>query len=174
MGSQGSIWQRGLAGGLGLFLLAIVWAFAAASAGAEEGQERADQGKAIFGQNCAGCHAFGRVMVGPDLQGVTQRRQESWLKVQIQSPSAHRAQNDPIAKANLEQFRIPMPDLGLTNEQVEAMLAYLKSTETKATDTAPSAIPNLYFLTLAIGGLAVAGITIIGLVVGTKRVEVRR
>ena len=96
------------------------------------------------------------------------RRQESWLKVQIQSPSVHRAQNDPIAKANLEKFGIPMPDLGLTSQQVEAVIAYLGSGQ-----TASVAIPAQYAPTLAIGVVAIVGITLIGLILGTKRVEVR-
>jgi len=151
-------------------LLAAIWASAATSASTQgEGEERVLQGEAIFGQTCAVCHTIGRgVLVGPDLEGVTGRRQESWLKVQIQSPSVHRAQNDPIAKANLEKFGIPMPDLGLTSQQVEAVIAYLGTAR-----TASVAIPAQYAPTLAIGVLAIVGITLIGLIVGTKRVEVR-
>lgn len=127
------------------------------------------QGEAIFGQKCRGCHTIGQgKLVGPDLEGVTKRRDELWLKVQIQSPSTHRAQNDPISKTNLVQFGVPMPDLGLTAEQVGAVIAYLKSAE-----KAPVTIPALYAPTLAMGVLAIVALTIIGLVVGTKRVEVR-
>jgi len=140
-----------------------MWVFAATHASTQ------GEGEGIFRQRCTACHTIGGgVLVGPDLQGVTKRREEPWLKVQIQSPSVHRAQNDPIAKANLEKFGMSMPDLGLTEQQVEAVIAYLKTAE-----TAPVAIPALYTPTLAIGVLAIAGLTLIGLIVGTKRVEVR-
>lgn len=169
MHSQRRLWQRGLVGGLGLLLVVAIWTLAVTSAGAEEGEERALQGKEVFGQRCTACHTIGRgAAVGPDLQGVTTRRQESWLKIQIQSPSVHRAQNDPISKANLEKFGMSMPDLGLSEEQVEAVIAYLKTAE-----TAPAATPALYAPTLAIGVLVIAGLTLIGLMAGTKRVEVR-
>ena len=150
-------------------LVAAMWAFAATNASADEGEEDVLQGEGIFGQRCTACHTIGRgASVGPDLEGVTKRREESWLKVQIQSPSVHRAKNDPIAKANLDKFGMSMPDLGLTEDQVEGVIAYLKSAE-----KAPVAIPALYAPTLAIGVLAIVGLTLIGLIVGTKRVEVR-
>ncbi|MBI4297141.1 MAG: cytochrome c [Chloroflexi bacterium] len=170
MRSLGRLWQRGLIGGLGLLLVVALWAIAATSAGAQtEDDERVRQGEGIFQQICATCHTIGGgVRVGPDLRGVTERREESWLKVHIQSPSIQRAQNDPIALANVEKFGMPMPDLGLTEQQVEAVIAYLGTGE-----TAPVARPALYIPTLAIGVLAIVGLTLIGIVVGTKRVEVR-
>ncbi len=126
-------------------------------------------GQAIFENTCMMCHTIGDgILVGPDLEGVTERREVSWLKVQIQSPSVHRAQNDPIAMANLEEFGLSMPDLGLTEQQVEAVIAYLNTAE-----IGPAAIPAKYIPTLVIGGLAMVGITLIGLIAGTKRVEVR-
>jgi mono/diheme cytochrome c family protein len=170
MRSRESLWKGKVVAGLGLLLVAAIWVFTATNVGAQgEGEERVLQGEAVFGQTCTACHTIGRgVLVGPDLQGVTERREESWLKVQIQSPSVHRAQNDPIAVANLEEFGMPMPDLGLTAQQVEAVIAYLETTE-----IGPAAIPAEYIPTLAIGVLGIVGLTLIGLIVGTKRVEVR-
>lgn len=128
----------------------------------------AEAGRALFQEKCGVCHTIGRgVLIGPDLQGVTERREEAWLAVHIQSPSIHHAQHDPIAVANLGKFRMRMPDLGLAESQVEAVIAYLKTPETAR------AIPGLYVPTLAIGVLAIVGLTLIGLIVGTKKVEVR-
>lgn len=170
MRSRGNLWQGGLVGGLGLLLVAGIWLLAATNAGAqEEGEERVLQGETIFRQTCSACHTIGRgTLVGPDLQGVTERREETWLKVHILSPSTQRAQNDPISLANVEKFGIPMPDLGLTEQQAEAVIAYLKTAA-----VAPVTRPTLYVPTLAIGILAIVGLTFIGLLVGTKRVEVR-
>ncbi len=126
-------------------------------------------GRDIFQEKCQVCHSIGAgKVVGPDLMGVTERREESWLKVQIQSPSVHLEQNDPIAMALLEEFRLPMPDLGLTEQQVEAVIAYLKTAEAGQAD-----IPDKYIPTLVVGILAIVGITLIGRIAGTKRVEVR-
>lgn len=163
MHSQRSLARRALVGGLGILVLASIWVLSATSASTQ------GEGESIFRQTCAVCHTVGRgALVGPDLQGVTERRQEPWLKVQIQSPSVHRAQKDPIAATNLEKFGIPMPDLGLTNQQVEAIIAYLKTAQ-----SAPVAVPAQYVPTLALGVLAIVGFTVVGLIVGTKRVEVR-
>ncbi len=126
-------------------------------------------GREIFQENCQVCHSIGGgKVVGPDLKDVTERREESWLKVQIQFPSVHLEQNDPIAMALLEEFRLPMPDLGLTEQQVEAVIAYLETAE-----IGQAAIPAKFIPTLVIGILVIVGITLIGLIAGTKRVEVR-
>ncbi|MBI2918811.1 MAG: cytochrome c [Chloroflexi bacterium] len=171
MHSQRNLGWRGLVSGL-VFLLvaAAIGAFAATSAGAQaEGEDLARQGQAIFRQTCTACHTIGAgKLIGPDLQGVTGRREASWLRVQVQSPSVHQAQNDPVAMANFEKFRMRMPDLGLTPQQVEAVIAYLQTEE-----TVPLARPALYVPILAIGALALAGLTLLGIRVGRKKVEVR-
>jgi mono/diheme cytochrome c family protein len=170
MYSRGSLWQRILVGGLVLLLGAAIWVFAPTNASAQgEGKELVLQGETVFGRSCAVCHSIGQgVLVGPDLQGVTSIREEAWLRVQIKSPSTHRAQSDPIAMSNLEEFGVSMPDLGLTEQQVEAVIAYLKTAE-----PAPVSTPAQYLPTLVIGVLAIVGFTLIGLITGIKRVEVR-
>lgn len=167
------LWERGLVVwllGLGFVLLGAIWALGATSAGAQtQGAERVQQGARIFQQTCAACHTIGAgVRVGPDLQGVTERRQESWLKVHIQSPSVHHNQNDPISVANRQQFGLPMPNLGLTDQEVEALIAHLG-----AGKPAPEAIPALYVPTLGAGVLAIVALTLLALRVATKKVEVR-
>ena len=171
MHNRGSPWQGRLARGMGLLFFAALWVFTATNISASHGDKEDNdlQGKAIFGQNCSTCHTIGRgTLVGPDLQGVTTRREQSWLRVQIKSPSVHRAQKEPIAIANLEKFGVPMPDLGLSEQQVEAIIAYLKTAE-----IAPVSRPAQYIPTLAISILAIVGLTLIGLITGTKKVEVR-
>lgn len=170
MGSRTGRGQAGFAVGVGALLAVAVWVSLAAGASVPEGgEERARQGAAIFGQRCGICHTMGRgVLIGPDLKGVTERRDGAWIAVQIKTPSAHRANNDPIAAANLAKFRMPMPDLGLSDGEVQAVIAYMAgSAET------PRERPWLFVPTLAIALLAVAGLTVAALVKSTKRVEVR-
>lgn len=171
MDNRKNLWQGRLACALGLFFFAALWVFSAASISAQGNiGEGVVQGKSTFGQSCSTCHTIGRgVLVGPDLQGVTARREEAWLRVQIKSPSVHRTQNDPISRSNFEKFGVRMPDLGLTEQQVEAVIAYLKTAE-----PAPVSTPAQYFPTLAAGVLAIVGLTLIGIIAGTKRVEVRQ
>ena len=149
--------------------LSIMTSIATASA-APLGQAASEAaGEATFGQICGACHTIGGgTRVGPDLQGVVDRREEAWLKVHILNPSVHHEQNDPTSVANREQYGLQMPDLGLTESQVEAVIAYLK-----ATITAPSVTPTLYAPTLGAGVLAIVLITMLGLYVGRKKVEVR-
>lgn len=97
-----------------------------AAGGQGQGQ---GQGQTIYRQDCASCHTIGHgSLVGPDLKGVTARRTHTWLLRWIQSPNIVLAQNDPLAKQMLGQYKnIPMPNLGLTQAQVEAIIAYLQA-----------------------------------------------
>ena len=169
MHSLGRLWQLGFSG-LVLVLCATIWVSGVVTASAQGvEEERVRQGEAKFQEVCGACHTIGRgVRVGPDLEGVTERREEEWLKVHIQSPSVQHQQNDPISVANREQYGIQMPDLGLTTQQVEAVIAYLKTGETVS-----AGIPSLYGPTLVAGVLAIVGLTLLGLRVGTKKVEAR-
>jgi mono/diheme cytochrome c family protein len=127
-----------------------------------------EEGQVLFSQRCVSCHTVGAgVKIGPDLKGVTERREEAWLTTQILAPSQH-DENDPISVANREQYGLQMPDLTLTEQQVGDVIAYLKTAT-----TAPTVIPVLYAPTLAAGVLVIIVLTLLGLRFGTKKVEVR-
>jgi protein SCO1 len=128
----------------------------------------------MFQSQCSACHTIGRgAAVGPDLQGVTDRREPGWLRVHIQSPSLHRQTNDAVAMALLAEYRIPMPDLHLQDNDVDSVLAYLTSTAAAISPGATS-FPSLYIPTLVLAALAIAGLTVLGLAAGTKKLEVTR
>jgi len=130
-----------------------------------------DEGQQLFQTRCTACHTIGGgVRVGPDLKGVTERRDLAWLRRFILGPDQMLKEGDPIARAMLQEFGIPMPNLGLTAPQVEAIIAYLQTT---AQGRSPVAPPSLYVPTLAIGLLAIIALTFVGLRAGRKRVEVR-
>lgn len=129
----------------------------------------AADGKQLFETVCVACHTIGGgVRIGPDLQRVTERRTLEWLRQFIRDPEQLRASGDSTAAANLARYGIKMPNLGLTEQQVGAVIAHLGAAE-----AAPAGQPALYLPTLALAGLAAAGITLVALVVGTKRVETR-
>lgn len=99
-------------------------------------QQSAQEGEAIFQQKCAACHTIGGgKLVGPDLEGVTARRDMQWLAEFIARPDQMIASGDPTAEALLaENNNIPMPNLGLSEAEVQALLAYLEA----GADAAPS------------------------------------
>lgn len=163
--------RRSWARGLGLLLVCALWALAVASASAQgPADERIRQGERIFQQSCASCHTIGKGdTLGPDLAGVVARRDRAWLQRWIAQPDKLLAAKDPLAVELLQKYKnLPMPNLGLTDQQVEAVLAYLGGGQ-----MASAAIPEPYLPTLTAGVLAVIALTILALRVATKQVEVR-
>ncbi|MCD4664425.1 MAG: caspase family protein [Bacteroidales bacterium] len=79
---------------------------------------------------CKACHTIGGgKLIGPDLQGVTERREEAWLIKFIQNPQAMIDAGDPIAVQVFEENnKIPMPpNSRLSEEQIKDMLLYIES-----------------------------------------------
>ncbi|MGH7529502.1 MAG: c-type cytochrome [Gemmatimonadales bacterium] len=87
----------------------------------------AQNGEALFtSRGCIGCHTIGAgVRIGPDLAGATARRELDWLRRFIKTPSSL-LDSDSAAQALLAQSGgVRMPDLRLTDEEVEALLHYI-------------------------------------------------
>ncbi|MDE3091470.1 MAG: c-type cytochrome [Chloroflexota bacterium] len=97
-----------------------------------------DEGQKIFQEKCVGCHTIGKgKLVGPDLQGVTQKQTKAWLTQWISAPDKMLAAKDPIAMQLFAEYNnIAMPNMGLTEAQVAALIAYL---ETQSAGGAPAA-----------------------------------
>ncbi len=87
-------------------------------------------GQAIFQQKCAACHHTGSErLIGPGLAGVTTRRDRAWVKQFIMQPERMLASGDSIAAALLQEYEIPMPNLGTTDAEAEALIAFLSGAE---------------------------------------------
>lgn len=94
-------------------------------------------GGQIFSSRCVACHTVGKGdTVGPDLQGVTERREIEWLKNFIQYPSKMIQEKDPIAAELLAKYKIPMIDMGLTDEEVRQVIEYLQNPDKSSTPAA--------------------------------------
>ncbi len=95
-------------------------------------------GQVIFEQKCKSCHSIGGGrIVGPDLKGITERRERDWLIRFIVSPDELIAQGDPLAKQLVEEYGIPMPNTGLSPPEAEEILVYIEAQSRGE----PSALP---------------------------------
>jgi cytochrome c2 len=90
-------------------------------------------GQALFKKICAPCHTIGvGDRVGPDLRGVTARRDRSWLSAFIQNPARLRAQRDAAALALAEKYPVVrMPALGVGQNDATDLIAYLDAEEAR-------------------------------------------
>jgi mono/diheme cytochrome c family protein len=130
-----------LAGGA---LLACVLQVSAAN-----DQQGAPPAQQLFNQKCKGCHTIGDgPLIGPDLKDVTQRRDLSWIKAFISAPDQVIASGDPIATQLVAQYKIKMPNLGLSAADVDTLVAFLSNptlsgaAPTGAASTQPTGDPQ--------------------------------
>ena len=96
----------------------------------------AQDGRAIFQNNCASCHSVTKNLTGPALAGVTSRGPWSDRKkiyAWVHNPAAFMA-NDPYTQGLKSQFggamMTPFPDL--TEKEIDAVIEYIGKTATAA------------------------------------------
>ena len=96
-----------------------------------------EDGKAVFEGLCKGCHTIGGgKLVGPDLQGLADRRTADWVRAFVLAPDKVIAGGDPIAKQLLGEYNnVPMPNLGVTEAQIGPLVTFLGYTGTAPTTT---------------------------------------
>lgn len=92
------------------------------------------EGETIFKSTCTACHTIGKgKLVGPDLKGVNKKFPEKWLIDWIRSSQTMVQKGDAKAKKIFEEnFMVPMPDNNLTDAEIKAVLAYIKSQSVEA------------------------------------------
>lgn len=97
----------------------------------------AERGAQVFkDKGCAACHNIAKAgedphrrpggkQAGPDLAGVTDRRDREWLRRWLKDPDAMRA-SDPVAISMVAQAKyVKMPNMKLSDAQIEALINYL-------------------------------------------------
>jgi len=88
------------------------------------------RGEQLYRSRCTACHLIGSddglPRVGPNLLGVVERREESWLKRWIREPDKMLAEGDALAQELYEAHgRVPMPNLRLDESEVDDIVKYM-------------------------------------------------
>jgi len=86
-----------------------------------------DRGEYLFRTRCSSCHTFGLGdTVGPDLAGVTDKRDPVWLARWLKDPDKLLAEKDPTAMQLLREYEeLVMPNLSLEDKDVAALIEYM-------------------------------------------------
>ena len=111
----------------------MAWGSVAQAQGVTVDANLAKKGKSIFtNRGCGTCHSIGKgVLAGPDLAGVTQRRDMTWLKSWLKDPAAMLA-SDSIAQALLAEAKgVKMPNVKLQDQEIEALIHYMAQESAK-------------------------------------------
>jgi cytochrome oxidase Cu insertion factor (SCO1/SenC/PrrC family) len=97
-------------------------------------------GESLFRTRCSACHTIGegdllgpnKEKLGPDLYGITQKREREWLIRFMKEPDKMIEEKDPLSLALLEAYdNVPMPNLSLNDADVEKLLAYIEEESRK-------------------------------------------
>lgn len=77
---------------------------------------------------CAACHTIGEgKLIGPDLKGITEKRDEAWLIDFIRSSQTMIKNGDEEAVKLFDEYKIPMPDNKMTDEEIKEILTFIRN-----------------------------------------------
>jgi len=117
-----------------------------------------DQGQQTFQTLCAACHTIGGGrLVGPDLQGIAERRSEQWIIDFVQHSQDLVQAGDADAVAVFEEYGgFPMADQALTDDEVRGVIAHIETfagAEAAGTEAAapPAVVPTATDEQVALG-----------------------
>ena len=90
------------------------------------------RGEQIYRTRCVSCHSLTGNEVadalGPDLLGVTQKREMQWLLDWLKAPDQMLKKKDPIAMALYKKYNnLAMPNMRLNKEEALTLLDYIKN-----------------------------------------------
>lgn len=135
-----------------------------------ETEEAIAQGKKLYAQNCAVCHAINNVVVGPALKDVHNRRPIPWLTSFIKNSQKVIQSGDEYAVNLYQQYnRTEMPSFDFSDDEVLSIIAYVKAESNaepvavadsgagaaEGATTAGSSIPSEYFTWILVGFIVI-------------------
>lgn len=104
-----------------------------------------EEGKSIFMSRCASCHNVNKVLTGPALAGVHERRSIDWIIQFVNSSQSLIKSGDKDAVAVFEKFnKIPMPDhADLSPGSIKNIVEYIKQESKLTANAAPFTKPTV-------------------------------
>lgn len=117
-----------------IYIIIAVWGFLLSPAIAQDGAK-------LFEDNCTTCHTLGTKLVGPDLVGVTQRRDSVWMASFIGNSTAMIQGGDKDAKAIFEEFgktEMTVFQGVMSEQEIGAVINYLKTAQPAAKEGTPT------------------------------------
>jgi len=107
------------------FLLLFSLSFSATAQDAVD-VARQKEGRKLYNNLCASCHKLDRKLIGPALAGVTERRENDWLKAWIKNNAALRASGDRDAIAIFNEYNGSVMSAfpQLSDSQIDDILYY--------------------------------------------------
>lgn len=84
-------------------------------------------GETVFERHCAACHAVtGEPKIGPNLAGVTLRRDAAWIRAMVLKPDSM-TREDPVAAALKQSYGVQMMVVGdIGPEHARAVIEFLR------------------------------------------------
>lgn len=88
-----------------------------------------EEGRRFFQiRGCHTCHTIGKgKLIGPDLQGISKRREEEWLRRWLADPATMIRATPELQDWPQEYGGIIMPNQNLTTTEIQALIAYMKT-----------------------------------------------
>ena len=85
-------------------------------------------GETLFKQNCLACHQLGKKFIGPDLLGISEKRDANWTVNFIKSSQKMIQAGDADAVAVYNEYnKVIMPDQLLSDGEINSIIAYIDS-----------------------------------------------
>lgn len=106
-------------------------------------------GEMMFRDRCSSCHVISGGLapgrnsrpLGPDLFGVTERRDDAWLRRWLAEPDKMIESGDPIAVALGGAWEVVMPNFRLDPNEIDNLISYMASESERLRQRHASATP---------------------------------
>ncbi|MEZ4703299.1 MAG: cytochrome c [Rhodothermales bacterium] len=85
----------------------------------------ASEGEKSFNLKCASCHQWDSRLVGPPLNGVTERRAPAFIMNIMLNPDELGKKHPEMIKLR-EEYGVPMPNQFLSRDEARAILEYMR------------------------------------------------
>jgi mono/diheme cytochrome c family protein len=92
-------------------------------------EEMAEAGRSIYQAKCMSCHTLTeQKMAAPGWKNMTKRHSPEWI-MNFLSNTDEMLDKDPELQAQLEVFKVRMPDQNLNDEEARAVLEFMRKND---------------------------------------------